>query len=202
MHIRNDPSFFLTKRTGAPQGEVLGRIKPFSSSSWSWFESSRISEGASRLLLLLLLGLLGFLLDYPVRAPVCKVVRVTTCKTGPNIGCWGLSGLLNLRSREQSLIDSGLSLSLTGTIATTRSEMPVNIAVSAESASHTHWVVIRTRWAEWMGAGGGQNSSIMIAFSSSHVSSYAASFPRLFLSAVHQSKARDWKTPVALRVRR
>ncbi|MFS7976240.1 hypothetical protein Hanom_Chr10g00890141 [Helianthus anomalus] len=48
MHIRNDPSFFLTKRTGAPQGEVLGRIKPFSSNSWSWFDSSRISDGASR----------------------------------------------------------------------------------------------------------------------------------------------------------
>ncbi|KAF5793504.1 hypothetical protein HanXRQr2_Chr09g0418121 [Helianthus annuus] len=53
-------------------------------------------------------------------------------------------------------------------------------------------------WRSW----GGQNSSIMIAFNSFHVSSYAASFPRLFLSAVHQSKARDWKTPVALRVRR
>ncbi|MFS7942477.1 hypothetical protein Hanom_Chr06g00488861 [Helianthus anomalus] len=48
MHIRNDPSFFLTKRTGAPQGEVLGRIKPFSSNFWSWFDSSRISDGASR----------------------------------------------------------------------------------------------------------------------------------------------------------
>ncbi|MFS7942283.1 hypothetical protein Hanom_Chr06g00486561 [Helianthus anomalus] len=48
MHIRNDPSFFLTKRTGAPQGEVLGRIKPFSSNSWSWFDNSPISDGASR----------------------------------------------------------------------------------------------------------------------------------------------------------
>ncbi|GJU18060.1 hypothetical protein Tco_1146026 [Tanacetum coccineum] len=29
MHIRNDPSFFLTNKTGAPQGEELGLIKPF-----------------------------------------------------------------------------------------------------------------------------------------------------------------------------
>src|SRR5919202_1617442 len=33
MHIRIDPSFFLTKRTGAPQGDELGRIKPLSKSS-------------------------------------------------------------------------------------------------------------------------------------------------------------------------
>ncbi|MFS7950496.1 hypothetical protein Hanom_Chr07g00583961 [Helianthus anomalus] len=48
MHIRNDPSFFLMKRTGAPQGEVLGRINPFSSNSWSWLDNSLISDGASR----------------------------------------------------------------------------------------------------------------------------------------------------------
>ncbi|GJS91168.1 hypothetical protein Tco_0773804 [Tanacetum coccineum] len=29
MHIRNDPSFFLTNKTGALQGEELGLIKPF-----------------------------------------------------------------------------------------------------------------------------------------------------------------------------
>ncbi|GKG13416.1 hypothetical protein Tco_0350376, partial [Tanacetum coccineum] len=28
MHIRNDPSFFLTNKTGAPQGEELDLIKP------------------------------------------------------------------------------------------------------------------------------------------------------------------------------
>ncbi|GJZ08720.1 hypothetical protein Tco_0543003 [Tanacetum coccineum] len=33
MHIRNDPSFFLTNKTGAPQGEELGLIKPLSDSS-------------------------------------------------------------------------------------------------------------------------------------------------------------------------
>ncbi|GJU32681.1 hypothetical protein Tco_1176270 [Tanacetum coccineum] len=33
MHIRNDPSFFLTNKTGAPQGEELGLIKPLSESS-------------------------------------------------------------------------------------------------------------------------------------------------------------------------
>ncbi|GJY61957.1 hypothetical protein Tco_0462614 [Tanacetum coccineum] len=30
MHIRNDPSFFLTNRTGAPHGDELGLIKPLS----------------------------------------------------------------------------------------------------------------------------------------------------------------------------
>ncbi|GJY23025.1 hypothetical protein Tco_0396683 [Tanacetum coccineum] len=34
MHIRNDPSFFLTNKTGAPQGEELGLIKPLSDSSF------------------------------------------------------------------------------------------------------------------------------------------------------------------------
>ncbi|GJW71291.1 hypothetical protein Tco_0128208 [Tanacetum coccineum] len=30
MHIRKDPSFFFTNRTGAPQGEELGLMKPLS----------------------------------------------------------------------------------------------------------------------------------------------------------------------------
>ncbi|GKA79669.1 hypothetical protein Tco_0786265 [Tanacetum coccineum] len=34
MHIRNDPSFFLTNKTGAPQGEELGRIKPLCSTRY------------------------------------------------------------------------------------------------------------------------------------------------------------------------
>ncbi|GJY46336.1 hypothetical protein Tco_0435399 [Tanacetum coccineum] len=32
MHIRNDPSFFLTNKTGAPQCEELGLMKPLSES--------------------------------------------------------------------------------------------------------------------------------------------------------------------------
>ncbi|MFS7904767.1 hypothetical protein Hanom_Chr01g00039881 [Helianthus anomalus] len=35
MHIRNVPSFFLTKSTGATQGDELGRINPLSNSSCS-----------------------------------------------------------------------------------------------------------------------------------------------------------------------
>ncbi|GJS40526.1 hypothetical protein Tco_0565569 [Tanacetum coccineum] len=46
MHIRNDPSFFLTNRTGAPQGEELVLIKPLSDSSCSCFDNSFILEGA------------------------------------------------------------------------------------------------------------------------------------------------------------
>ncbi|GJV93221.1 hypothetical protein Tco_1541034 [Tanacetum coccineum] len=49
MHIRNDPSFFLTNKTGAPQGEELGLIKPLSDSSFSCSDNSFISEGANRL---------------------------------------------------------------------------------------------------------------------------------------------------------
>ncbi|GJW69774.1 hypothetical protein Tco_0126691 [Tanacetum coccineum] len=45
MHIQNDPSFFLTNKTGAPQGEELGLIKPLSDSSFSCSDNSFISEG-------------------------------------------------------------------------------------------------------------------------------------------------------------
>ncbi|GJY24312.1 hypothetical protein Tco_0397970, partial [Tanacetum coccineum] len=48
MHIQNDPSFFLTNKTRAPQGEELGLIKPFSDSSCSCSDNSFISEGANR----------------------------------------------------------------------------------------------------------------------------------------------------------
>ncbi|KAJ0533204.1 hypothetical protein Hanom_Chr00s000001g01596571 [Helianthus anomalus] len=48
MHILNVPSFFFTNSTGAPQGEELGRIKPFSKSSCSCFDSSSNSDGARR----------------------------------------------------------------------------------------------------------------------------------------------------------
>ncbi|KAJ0615098.1 hypothetical protein HanIR_Chr02g0070121 [Helianthus annuus] len=48
MHIRIDPSFFLTNNTGAPHGDELGCIKPFSSRSSNCFFSSCISISASR----------------------------------------------------------------------------------------------------------------------------------------------------------
>ncbi|GKF01369.1 hypothetical protein Tco_0028292 [Tanacetum coccineum] len=48
MHIRNDPSFFLTNKTGAPQGEELGLIKLLSDSSFSYSDNSFISEGKSQ----------------------------------------------------------------------------------------------------------------------------------------------------------
>ncbi|GJR88052.1 hypothetical protein Tco_0212063 [Tanacetum coccineum] len=35
MHIQNDPSFFLTNKIGAPQGEELGLIKPLSEQLFS-----------------------------------------------------------------------------------------------------------------------------------------------------------------------
>ncbi|GKF46119.1 hypothetical protein Tco_0135921 [Tanacetum coccineum] len=48
MHILNDPSFFLTNKTGAPQGEELGLMKPLSESSCSCSDNSFISNGANR----------------------------------------------------------------------------------------------------------------------------------------------------------
>ncbi|GKF98355.1 hypothetical protein Tco_0297138 [Tanacetum coccineum] len=48
MRILNDPSFFLTNKTGAPQGEVLGLTNPLSESSCSFIDSSCISDGANR----------------------------------------------------------------------------------------------------------------------------------------------------------
>ncbi|GJW02137.1 phospholipase-like, aminotransferase-like mobile domain protein [Tanacetum coccineum] len=47
MHIRNDPSFFLTNKTGAPQGEELGLIKPLSDSSFSCSDNSFYRKGAN-----------------------------------------------------------------------------------------------------------------------------------------------------------
>nr|GEZ76103.1 reverse transcriptase domain-containing protein [Tanacetum cinerariifolium] len=48
MHILNDPSFFLTNKTGAPQGEELGLMKPLSERSCSCSNNSFISDGANR----------------------------------------------------------------------------------------------------------------------------------------------------------
>ncbi|GKC67514.1 hypothetical protein Tco_1100112 [Tanacetum coccineum] len=48
MHILNDPSFFLTNKTGALQGEELGLMNPLSESSCNCSDSSFISDGANR----------------------------------------------------------------------------------------------------------------------------------------------------------
>ncbi|GKG26886.1 hypothetical protein Tco_0402589, partial [Tanacetum coccineum] len=48
MHIMNDPSFFLTNKTGAPQGEELGLLNPLSKRSCSCSDNSFISDGANR----------------------------------------------------------------------------------------------------------------------------------------------------------
>ncbi|GJW51792.1 hypothetical protein Tco_0093143 [Tanacetum coccineum] len=48
MHIRNDPSFFFMNKAGAPHGDELGRIKPFSDNSCSCLDNSFISDGAKR----------------------------------------------------------------------------------------------------------------------------------------------------------
>ncbi|GJX09214.1 hypothetical protein Tco_0199073, partial [Tanacetum coccineum] len=48
MHILNDPSFFLKNKTGAPQGEELGLMKPLSERSCSCSDNSFISDGANR----------------------------------------------------------------------------------------------------------------------------------------------------------
>nr|GEV43226.1 hypothetical protein [Tanacetum cinerariifolium] len=48
MHILNDPSFFLTNKTVAPQGEELGLMMPLSESSCSCLDKSFISDGANR----------------------------------------------------------------------------------------------------------------------------------------------------------
>nr|GFA10146.1 hypothetical protein [Tanacetum cinerariifolium] len=48
MHMRNEPSFFLMNNTGVPHGDELGRIKPFSDSSFCCSDSSFNSDGANR----------------------------------------------------------------------------------------------------------------------------------------------------------
>lgn len=54
MHILSDPSFFLTNKTGAPYGDLLGLMKPFSTNSLSWLFNSSYSLGD-----ILYIGLLG-----------------------------------------------------------------------------------------------------------------------------------------------
>src|SRR5262249_37601905 len=46
MQSRRDPSFFFTNKTGAPQGEVLGLMNPWSSNSCNCSFSSLSSAGA------------------------------------------------------------------------------------------------------------------------------------------------------------
>ncbi|GKC52645.1 hypothetical protein Tco_1075390, partial [Tanacetum coccineum] len=48
MHILNDPSFFLTNKTGTPQGEELGLMKPLSEISYSCSNNSFILDGTNR----------------------------------------------------------------------------------------------------------------------------------------------------------
>nr|GFD44336.1 hypothetical protein [Tanacetum cinerariifolium] len=48
MHILNEPSFFLTNKTEALQGEELGLMKPLSERSYSCSDNSFISDGAKR----------------------------------------------------------------------------------------------------------------------------------------------------------
>ncbi|KAL4585017.1 hypothetical protein LXL04_009630 [Taraxacum kok-saghyz] len=75
MHIRKEPSFFFTNNIGAPHGEKLGLINPLLNSSWSWLESSCISEGAS------LYGALAI-----GAAPGIKSILNSTCRFGGNPG--------------------------------------------------------------------------------------------------------------------
>ena len=46
MHIRRVLFFFLANNTEAPQGEVLGLLKPLSNSSYNWTLSAYNSAGA------------------------------------------------------------------------------------------------------------------------------------------------------------
>ncbi|GJY35349.1 hypothetical protein Tco_0420727 [Tanacetum coccineum] len=48
MHILNDPSFFLTNKTEAPQGEELGLMNPLLESSCNCSDNSFILDGANR----------------------------------------------------------------------------------------------------------------------------------------------------------
>ncbi|GKD83498.1 hypothetical protein Tco_1350337 [Tanacetum coccineum] len=48
MHILNDPSFFLTNKIEAPQGEELGLMKRLLESSCSCSNNSFILDGANR----------------------------------------------------------------------------------------------------------------------------------------------------------
>ncbi|GJV16729.1 hypothetical protein Tco_1362052 [Tanacetum coccineum] len=85
MHIWNDPSFFLTNRTGAPHGDELGLMKPLSESSCSCIRNSFISNGAidNRLP-----GLLN-------AAPVLlEVARGPTLKASDGVGICPLGSLV------------------------------------------------------------------------------------------------------------
>jgi hypothetical protein len=74
MHILNDPSFFLTNKTGAPQGEKLGLMNPLLRSSCNSLEKSFISDGANRY------GALA-----TGAAPGTRSIRNSTCREWVNL---------------------------------------------------------------------------------------------------------------------
>ncbi|KAF5793856.1 hypothetical protein HanXRQr2_Chr08g0321631 [Helianthus annuus] len=75
MHRRIEPSFFLTNKIGAPQGDELGLIKPLAKSSSNCVLNSFISVGAN------LYGALA-----TGAAPGMISIRNSTCLSGGNPG--------------------------------------------------------------------------------------------------------------------
>ena len=75
MHSRRVLSFFFANRTRAPHGEVLGLMKPLSSSSCSWTLSSYNSTGA------ILYGVIEI-----GEVPGCNLIPKSTTLCGGNPG--------------------------------------------------------------------------------------------------------------------
>ncbi|KAJ0588125.1 hypothetical protein HanIR_Chr04g0170971 [Helianthus annuus] len=75
MHRRIDPSFFLTNKIGAPQGDELGLIKPLAKRSSNCVLNSFISVGAN------LYGALA-----TGAAPGMISIRNSTCRSGGKPG--------------------------------------------------------------------------------------------------------------------
>ncbi|KAJ0483209.1 hypothetical protein HanIR_Chr13g0662401 [Helianthus annuus] len=75
MHRRIEPSFFLTNKIGAPQGDELGLIKPLANKSSNCVLNSFISVGAN------LYGALA-----TGAAPGIMSIRNSTCLSGGNPG--------------------------------------------------------------------------------------------------------------------
>ena len=76
MHSLIVPSFFFTNKTGAPQGETLGRIYPFSSNSSNCFFNSCNLAGA------ILYGALEMGVDPGINSMLKS-----------NSLCWGIPGI-------------------------------------------------------------------------------------------------------------
>ncbi|KAJ0637082.1 hypothetical protein HanOQP8_Chr17g0669571 [Helianthus annuus] len=99
-------------------------------------------------MLLLRWLLLWLLLHHSVRADICEVVWITTCKAGSCVSSGSWSCLLTLRSGNRSWQCRSLSLSLTRTSTAVSGKVPIKVAVDTKSSCDPNRMMISTSRAQ------------------------------------------------------